>query len=474
MNCEFKRDLNNNYMILNDETTETIDDYRVRMLISNKIPFILKCNMRKFDGTVKYYYEITSKHPLNRAFEKKKIGMSELNNIVTSFLKVLDSSIEYLLNPNDFILNPEYIYMNIETNQVYFCYMPGYEVDISKSFNELTTYMLDKIDHEDKHAVATAYELYRQTLSDNYSLREILNSIQNENEEAPIENSEELIMEERINKERINKEKINREKIDKEKINRERENKVSKDKVSKERINEKQKFENNNSKEVFDKGKHRINPIYICGGAVISVAFAFLIYYIYLNIEIIKKIKIDSDYGIKIGGIILIILVTKVYSVYKKHQASKEEEDNDIFIVTEETPPLPYEKEDFSIKENSVIVASADGNKQTETYGNTVLLAYKAPNKRLISTRETHQNFDLRAKSFLIGKMEEHVDGIIEDEMVSRIHAEIKKNINKYFLTDLNSTNGTFHNNRRLEANETVEIKEEDVIRFANVEYIFR
>jgi hypothetical protein len=167
-------------MILNDDTTTAIDDYRVRMLISNKIPFILKCNIRKFNQAVKYYYEITSKHPMNRVFEKKKIGMNELNDIITSLMKVLESSMEYLLNPNDFILDPEYIYMNIETNQVYFCYMPGYETDISKSFNELTAYLLEKIDHDDKHAVATAYELYRQTLSDNYSLSEILNTIKDD------------------------------------------------------------------------------------------------------------------------------------------------------------------------------------------------------------------------------------------------------------------------------------------------------
>ena len=35
--------------------------------------------------------------------------------------------------------------MNIETNEVFFCYMPGFEVDISKTFNELTAYILDKI-----------------------------------------------------------------------------------------------------------------------------------------------------------------------------------------------------------------------------------------------------------------------------------------------------------------------------------------
>jgi pSer/pThr/pTyr-binding forkhead associated (FHA) protein len=121
-----------------------------------------------------------------------------------------------------------------------------------------------------------------------------------------------------------------------------------------------------------------------------------------------------------------------------------------------------------------VIRTNIAQNSQTETYGNTVLLAYRATNKKLIATREIYQSFDLTNKSFLVGKIKEHVDGIINDDMISRIHAEIKSENGKYYLTDLNSTNGTFHNGRRLEANETVEIKEEDIICFATAEYIFR
>lgn len=115
-----------------------------------------------------------------------------------------------------------------------------------------------------------------------------------------------------------------------------------------------------------------------------------------------------------------------------------------------------------------------NANYEAETYGNTVLLACKRINRKLIASREKFTSFELEEKSFLVGKMSEHVDGIINDEMVSRIHAEIKNESGRYFLTDLNSTNGTFHNERRLEANETVEIQSEDFIRFATVEYVFR
>ncbi|MBA4685659.1 MAG: FHA domain-containing protein [Candidatus Galacturonibacter soehngenii] len=440
MQLEFKRDLNNNYMILSDDSLSNSDDYRVRMLISNKIPFILKCNVRKFDQATKYYYEITSKHPISRIFEKKKIKKEELNILVTSFLKVLESSFEYLLNPNDFILEPEYIYMNIETNQIYFCYMPGFEKDISQSFHTLTAYILERIDHEDKYTVATAYELYRQTMNDNYSLRNILSSITIEENKVEYSKSKEVEQE-------IPTVSQASEEIEK----------------STEKIKSKK-------------------PLFLFGGLVIISALALLLYFLYQNLAVIKSIEINNDILLKVGGVLLIVIVIVIYSFYKKAQSKLEEESDSLIIVEDDESiqtKLEKDKEESIepvtlIHKEEVHNESIKEDLESSYYGNTVLLNYRVPNKRLISTMDIYQNFDLKEKTFLIGKMQEHVDGVVLDERISRIHAEIKKVDSKYFLTDLNSTNGTFHNGRRLEANETVEIHPEDRIQFATVEYVFR
>ncbi len=72
----------------------------------------------------------------------------------------------------------------------------------------------------------------------------------------------------------------------------------------------------------------------------------------------------------------------------------------------------------------------------------------------------------------MIGKRRDAVDGWINHPTVSRIHAKIEKRAQGYFLTDLNSTNGTFLNDRLLEVNETVPLKVGDAVRFADVEYM--
>ncbi len=448
MKPEFKRDLNNNYMILSDESLANSDDYRVRMLISNKIPFILKCNVRKFDQATKYYYEITSKHPISRVFEKKKIRKEELNILITSFLKVLESSSEYLLNSNDFMIEPEYIYMDIETNQIYFCYMPGFEKDISQSFHTLTSYILERIDHDDKYTVATAYELYRQTMNDNYSLRNILNSITKEESKEEYSTPEEIELE---------KKAINQDRKDTENT------KELKNKTMKE----------------LQKSKR---PFFLLGGLVIVSALTLLFYFLYQNRAVIKAIEVNKDILLKCGGVFIIIIVIIIYSIYKHTQSKKEEESDRLIIVEEnkEFTPKFEKKREITFEPVTVIHKEELQNEskkedmESSCYGNTVLLNYRVSNKRLICTNGTFQSFDLKEKTFLIGKMQEHVDGVVLDERISRIHAEIKKIDSNFFLTDLNSTNGTFHNGRRLEANETVEIHSEDMIRFATVEYVFR
>ena len=82
--------------------------------------------------------------------------------------------------------------------------------------------------------------------------------------------------------------------------------------------------------------------------------------------------------------------------------------------------------------------------------------------------------FDIDKSPFTIGKMAGKADAVIADRRVSRIHAAIRKNGGKYFLSDLNSTNGTCLNDRRLEQDEAAALEDGDIIKIANVMLQFR
>jgi hypothetical protein len=73
----------------------------------------------------------------------------------------------------------------------------------------------------------------------------------------------------------------------------------------------------------------------------------------------------------------------------------------------------------------------------------------------------------------VIGKLETAADAVIDMPTVSRLHAKIRRKDGEYFLTDLNSKNGTSVNGRMLKGDEEYLLQEEDEVDFAQARYVF-
>ena len=173
MRAEYKRDMNHNYLILYGEDEINTDAYQVRMLVGNVIPSVLKCRIQGMDGRFLIYFDITSKQALNILYEERKMKIEDLNLIFGGFVQVMEDAAEYLINPGQFLLSPEYIYADVEKKKIYFCMMPGYEKDIKNQFQLLAEYILPKIDHEDSQAVLLGYGVYKRTMEDCFHLEHI-------------------------------------------------------------------------------------------------------------------------------------------------------------------------------------------------------------------------------------------------------------------------------------------------------------
>ena len=94
--------------------------YQVRMLAGNEIPLLLKCRMQGLDGKLLFYYEITSKQSLADLFENKKLRIADLQAVFGGFVHVMEEMAEYLLNPGQLVLRPEYMYMDVEKQELFF------------------------------------------------------------------------------------------------------------------------------------------------------------------------------------------------------------------------------------------------------------------------------------------------------------------------------------------------------------------
>lgn len=153
MRTEYKRDMNHNYLILTGDERIDTDSYQVRMIVANAVPDLLQCRIQGIDGKFMVYYDITSRHSMTALFEEKKMDLESLQVILGGFIQIMEEMSEYLLNPCQLILEPEYIYLDAERKSVRFCYLPGFHGEIQKQFQSLAEYILPKLDHEDGKAV---------------------------------------------------------------------------------------------------------------------------------------------------------------------------------------------------------------------------------------------------------------------------------------------------------------------------------
>jgi light-regulated signal transduction histidine kinase (bacteriophytochrome) len=118
MRTEYKRDMNHNYLILTGDERIDTDSYQVRMIVANAVPDLLQCRIQGIDGKFMVYYDITSRHSMTALFEEKKMDLESLQMILGGFIQIMEEMSEYLLNPCQLILEPEYIYLDAERKSV--------------------------------------------------------------------------------------------------------------------------------------------------------------------------------------------------------------------------------------------------------------------------------------------------------------------------------------------------------------------
>lgn len=130
-----------------------------------------------------------------------------------------------------------------------------------------------------------------------------------------------------------------------------------------------------------------------------------------------------------------------------------------------------------SMQESMGRYAVAEETTYGEDYGQTIYIegpVEPVKSRRELCTPEGRVLAALERPLTTIGKRKEEADVVLEDMSVSRLHARIVKEKEKYYIEDLNSTNGTFKNGLRLQPYERRELEPEDEVRVGRVIMIFR
>ena len=456
MRAEYKRDMNHNYLILYGEDEINTDSYQVRMLVGNVIPSLLKCRIQGMDGRFLVYFDITSKQALSVLYEEKKMGVEDLRLIFGGFVKAMEDAAEYLMNPGQFIISPEYIYTDIEKQEIYFCMMPGYEKDIKEQFQFLTEYILPKIDHQDQDAVILGYGVYKRAMEDSFHLEHIKEELyKTQGQQGTTTTKAEQMKTE--SEQRQESEDFNPEEEgfwENEEINQE----FVRDGEKSKRLSLPQKT-----------GVIVLAAILLCGIA----ATTLMGYLPYLETGTILGIII-----VLVAFVMLFVYVSKIKKKPGALRQGREEERDKPKGITGKVPTDQTDQSQNTIQSvvkstNKPVVKSSQLHAD---YGETVVLsagAVSGPASLVSKEPGELATIYINEDLTVIGKLETACDAVISLPTVSRIHAKIKKKEDAYYLTDMNSRNGTAVNGRLLLPDEEYQLEPEDEVDFAQARYIF-
>ena len=163
----YKRELSHSYLVMENVPEELSGHYQYRMILRNRIPGLLSSSERYLEGRICLYYDISSRQSLEQLYLSARIGMKEIRGIIDNLAQVLDSMSEYLLEERFLILKPEYIFMDLETEQLFFLYYPFSE-EKGNRYLPLAEFFLEHVDHREEKAVSTAYQFYKMSKAENF------------------------------------------------------------------------------------------------------------------------------------------------------------------------------------------------------------------------------------------------------------------------------------------------------------------
>lgn len=539
-------------MVLPHETGQIID-YQLKMASGNKVKCLLAMTCKNINLSLELYYNITSKISLEKYLSRIQFSRKEYILFLLNFVNRIFELKNYLLNETKVLLDVQNIYIEMDTEKVFFTYLP-----IKDYKNDYCTFFTELIINNSQFIEEPQCDNYLQRIimllkSNNFcvaGMKELLerllkeNSTEKANENHHVQSINNINLSEqsackemmpsdvmfRINK-TSNNEKI---RIDK---NETASNNIIKELPTSIKIPSKQADTRCSSDLIKTNklSKHKINKksyipkvFFFAGQPLLFVTF-----YLIVNSGILEE---SDDYAVSlvILGLIFCALDVLFYRYLKNPpdailrilniNPSETQENTLSSSIKGNIPMLPskvkrqqnkqLDLEQLNSFENGQ--AKSQINRQLNTLengkankqsmqksfintegdisseltkasltpysrklqpatcnGDTEVITMEKSTIPLLRQKIGTDIITLSKPSLIIGRMSGFVDHVLEVNSIGKIHAEITIENGEYFISDLNSKNGTFINEIKIPPNAKAKVVSGDTVRFANVEYVF-
>ena len=401
-----RNEFDKSYLLIEKPLSD--DSYVVKMLSQNTIPGIPECRIRYLEDKEYLAYDVTGKTTLERAFLDRKMTFSDLTELFYGIRNIMHGGRNFLLDREGFLLQPKYMFTDMETGELSCLYYPeGESIKSEERYRPFSDFLLDRIEHKDEHAVTIAYHFYKISKEEYFSFDSFIGFMEKESL---------LVQAQKQKKEQEHKEEaVTMEKSDG---------------ITEENITE---YETDNT----NKGINYRFPIILLLAGLCLIAG-------YWRISLLQEYALYTV----VPGITLIItgVVFSVRNIFVWNRQKRKEE------YTE--PEIPVRVEDYF-----------------EDLSDDVTVFFDQDEYITLKWKEGHFSKEYILEEFpaTVGKMKSSVQMVIEDSSVSRLHARFRKQGSTVYLQDLDSTNGTYVNEKPLFAGEERIIKRGDEIQFGKI-----
>ncbi|MEW9698811.1 DUF6382 domain-containing protein [Paenibacillus sp. SI8] len=451
---------------------EALCNLQLRMLEANQVPNLLPLEVLEVDFRISLLYNLSAKRMLAHVIKAEGISGQQLAKLLYAIVCALDESKNYMLNASRYVLKEHFIFIGNDWSDVFLTYLPLDEHEekdsVFTSLQVLVTQLMTKVRNEDQTIVA-GWQVSLAQLTDMQAYKLKLLSLMDNNEAISVRTrtvEQQRLMEkgEEESMQSVHSQPLGlpRPIWNKNEVALQKEN-------FQERIPKK-------TSSTFKKISLRNQMITL---AIVILLTAFL-WQNYLTYPSMASFQLTSGLTVLLCDVWMMIKFIGL-PLFKKEECLTNtlQPDEGLILERINTTDQPTSQPENiqlhyqNLHLHTTLLRSPNPNA-------TVLLGRMA--KRTRGTRlewmkdGVMQTYTVESSSFTMGRGDSNmrVDCAIDEEGISRLHAEICQEGEEFWLKDLGSTNGTYLNGEQLVAYQAYGLKDGDTLRIVRTDFTFR
>ncbi|MGN0431166.1 MAG: DUF6382 domain-containing protein [Lachnospiraceae bacterium] len=422
MNAEYIYSFNRNYLKWKVSVKEGHKmRYQYQILTSRKLDGLLSADMYATDGEYALYYEISNMQSLEKWFTKEKIDKKWMERIAEGLKTALWSLEQYLLDGRNLLTEPAHIFVNMESEKIYFVYFPYYIEEKQQDMEKFLTFLIENTDETEKDIIETVYDIYAkwESRKEQFNWETFLTLWEKHTECEEEKESLEVVHEGLetgiFSSGNENRESRGRENQNRGNHNRENQNRGNQNRENQNRGNQNRQNQNRENQNRENKSREGEKP------------------------EKQKELPGKREIADFLFG---------------RHKAVNRNPYRECVAMENWEYEAGEEKQEEKLEERQ-----EEKQEERKLYGNG------KQNRRVLR---------LDTLPAVVGKKEDVADIVLQDASIGIMHARFTEENGQVYLEDLNTEQGTYKNSVRLKPYEKVEILREDEIKLGKLEFTYR